>query len=276
MKLLRYVENSITKPGILDENGEIRDASSLVSDWTGATIGDESLNNIKNSDLSLLTSVDSSVKIAPCVGGIKDFICIGLNFSEHAAEVNMDEPDEPIVFMKAASAITGAYEEVKIPKNSLKTDYEVELGVVIGKEASYISEEEAEDYIAGYCLVNDISERAFQLERLGQWVKGKSCPGFGPVGPWLVTKDEISDPQNLKMWLDLNGERKQDGNTKTMIHKIFFIISYLSQFMLLTPGTIISTGTPSGVASSTGRFLKPGDSIRLGVEGLGEQSQKFI
>ena len=155
MKLLRYVENSITKPGILDENGEIRDASSLVSDWTGSTIGDESLNNIKNSDLSLLTSVDSSVKIAPCVGGIKDFICIGLNFSEHAAEVNMDEPDEPIVFMKAASAITGAYEEVKIPKNSLKTDYEVELGVVIGKEASYISEEEAEDYIAGYCLVNE-------------------------------------------------------------------------------------------------------------------------
>tara|TARA_Y100001960_G_scaffold202697_1_gene211795 strand:- start:1363 stop:2193 length:831 start_codon:yes stop_codon:yes gene_type:complete len=276
MKLLRYVENSITKPGILDENGEIRDASSLVSDWTGSTIGDESLNKIKNSNLKLLPFVDSSVRIAPCVGEIKDFICIGLNFSEHAAEVKMDEPDEPIVFMKAASAITGPYEEVKIPKNSSKTDYEVELGVVIGKEASYISVEDAEDYIAGYCLVNDISERAFQLERLGQWVKGKSCPGFGPVGPWLVTKDEIPDPQNLKMWLDLNGERKQDGNTKTMIHKIFFIISYLSQFMLLTPGTVISTGTPSGVASSTGRFLKSGDSIKLGVEGLGEQSQKFI
>ena len=276
MKLLRYIENSITKPGILDSNGGIRDASSLVSDWNGSTIDDESLNKIKNSDLSSLSPVDPSVKIAPCIGDVKDFICIGLNFSEHAAEVKMDEPDEPIVFMKTASSINGPYEDVKIPKNSSKTDYEVELGVVIGKEASYISIEEAEDYIAGYCLVNDISERAFQLERLGQWVKGKSCPGFGPIGPWLVTKDEIPDPQNLKMWLDLNGERKQDGNTNTMIHKIFFIISYLSQFMLLTPGTVISTGTPSGVASSTGRFLKPGDSIKLGVEGLGEQRQNFF
>ena len=276
MKLLRYIENSITKPGILDSNGGIRDASSLVSDWTGSTIDDESLNKIKNSDLSSLSPVDPSVKIAPCIGDVKDFICIGLNFSEHAAEVKMDEPDEPIVFMKTASSINGPYEDVKIPKNSSKTDYEVELGVVIGKEASYISIEKAEDYIAGYCLVNDISERAFQLERLGQWVKGKSCPGFGPIGPWLVTKDEIPDPQNLKMWLDLNGERKQDGNTNTMIHKIFFIISYLSQFMLLTPGTVISTGTPSGVASSTGRFLKPGDSIKLGVEGLGEQRQNFF
>ena len=276
MKLLRYIENSITKPGILDANGGIRDASSLVSDWNGSTIDDESLNKIKNSDLSSLSPVDPSVKIGPCIGDVKDFICIGLNFSEHAAEVKMDEPDEPIVFMKTASSINGPYEDVKIPKNSSKTDYEVELGVVIGKEASYISIEEAEDYIAGYCLVNDISERAFQLERLGQWVKGKSCPGFGPIGPWLVTKDEIPDPQNLKMWLDLNGERKQDGNTNTMIHKIFFIISYLSQFMLLAPGTVISTGTPSGVASSTGRFLKPGDSIKLGVEGLGEQRQNFV
>ena len=276
MKLLRYIENSIIKPGILDENGRIRDASNLVSDWTGSTIDDEFLNKIKNADLSSLPSVDSSVKIAPCIGDVKDFICIGLNFSEHAAEVKMDEPDEPIVFMKAASSIAGSYDDVQIPQNSSKTDYEVELGVVIGKEASYISPEESEDYIAGYCLVNDISERAFQLERLGQWVKGKSCPGFGPIGPWLVTKDEISDPQNLNMWLDLNGERKQNGNTSTMIHKVFFIVSYLSQFMLLSPGTIISTGTPSGVASSTGRFLKPGDSIRLGVEGLGEQRQNFF
>ena len=276
MKLLRYIENSITKPGILDSNGEIRDASSLVSDWNGSTIDDESLNKIRNSDLSSLSSVDPSVKIAPCIGDVKDFICIGLNFSEHAAEVKMDEPHEPIVFMKTASAIAGPYDDVQIPRNSSKTDYEVELGLVIGKEASYISPEESEDYIAGYCLVNDISERAFQLERLGQWVKGKSCPGFGPIGPWLVTKDEISDPQNLNMWLDLNGERKQNGNTSTMIHKVFFIVSYLSQFMLLSPGTIISTGTPSGVASSTGRFLKPGDSIRLGVDGLGEQRQNFF
>jgi|TARA_B100002003_G_scaffold176159_1_gene164063 2-keto-4-pentenoate hydratase/2-oxohepta-3-ene-1,7-dioic acid hydratase in catechol pathway len=276
MKLLRYIENSITKPGILDTDGGIRDASSLVSDWNGLTIVDESLNKIRNSDLSSLSSVDPSVKIAPCIGDVKDFICIGLNFSEHAAEVKMDEPSEPIVFMKTASAIAGPYDDVQIPRNSSKTDYEVELGLVIGKEASYISPEESEDYIAGYCLVNDISERAFQLERLGQWVKGKSCPGFGPIGPWLVTKDEISDPQNLNMWLDLNGERKQNGNTSTMIHKVFFIVSYLSQFMLLSPGTIISTGTPSGVASSTGRFLKPGDSIRLGVEGLGEQRQNFF
>ena len=276
MKLLRYVENGTTKPGILDSNGDIKDASSLVSDWDGSSISDENIANIRSTDLGSLPGVDSSVDIAPCVGDLRDFICIGLNFSEHAAEVNMEEPAEPIVFMKATSSVSGPNDDVVVPKNSTKSDYEVELGVVIGKAASYISIEEAEEHIAGYCVVNDLSEREFQLERLGQWVKGKSCPTFGPIGPWLVTKDEIPDPQNLKMWLDLNGERKQNGNTSTMIHKVFFIVSYLSQFMLLAPGTVISTGTPSGVASSTGRYLQSGDTMHLGIEGLGEQNQKVI
>jgi 2-keto-4-pentenoate hydratase/2-oxohepta-3-ene-1,7-dioic acid hydratase in catechol pathway len=276
LKLLRYVENGTTKPGILDSNGDIKDASSLVSDWDGSSINDENIANVRSTDLDTLPGVDSPVDVAPCVGDMRDFICIGLNFSEHAAEVNMEEPAEPIVFMKATSSVSGPNDDVVVPKNSTKSDYEVELGVVIGKEASYISIEEAEEHIAGYCVVNDLSEREFQLERLGQWVKGKSCPTFGPIGPWLVTRDEIPDPQNLKMWLDLNGERKQNGNTSTMIHKVFFIVSYLSQFMLLTPGTVISTGTPSGVASSTGRYLQPGDTMHLGIEGLGEQNQKVI
>mgnify|MGYP001493041940 FL=1 len=209
MKLLRYVENGTTKPGILDSNGDIKDASSLVSDWDGSSISDENIANIRSTDLGSLPRVDSPVDIAPCVGDLRDFICIGLNFSEHAAEVNMEEPAEPIVFMKATSSVSGPNDDVVVPKNSTKSDYEVELGVVIGKEASYISIEEAEEHIAGYCVVNDLSEREFQLERLGQWVKGKSCPTFGPIGPWLVTRDEIPDPQNLKMWLHLNGERKQ-------------------------------------------------------------------
>tara|TARA_B100000029_G_scaffold23729_1_gene23466 strand:- start:1713 stop:2549 length:837 start_codon:yes stop_codon:yes gene_type:complete len=275
MKLLRYRENGKVKPGILDDSGSARDASGLVEDWNGQTITDESLSVIMNSDLNSLPLVQGDIDYAPCVGDVGKFLCIGLNYSDHAKEVGMDPPAEPILFMKATSAISGPNDKVVIPKNSVKSDWEVELGVVIGKEAKYISESEAEDYVAGYCVINDLSEREFQLEKLGQWVKGKSCDTFGPIGPYLVTRDEVEDPQNLNLWLELNGQRVQDGNTNTMIHKVFFTISYLSQFMSLQPGDIISTGTPPGVGSGMNppTYLKPGDSMKLGIEGLGEQSQ---
>ena len=205
-------------------------------------------------------------------------MCIGLNYSDHAKEVGMDPPEEPILFMKATSAISGPNDDVEIPKNSVKSDWEVELGVVIGKEAKYVSEQDAENYIAGYCVINDLSEREFQLEKGGQWVKGKSCDTFGPIGPYLVTRDEVKDPHNLNLWLELNGKKVQDGNTNTMIHKVFFTLSYLSQFMSLQPGDVISTGTPPGVGSGMNPplYLKSGDNMRLGIEGLGEQSQNVI
>ena len=247
-------------------------------DWNGQTITDSALSVIKNSDLSSLPLVQGDIDYAPCVGEVGKFLCIGLNYSDHAKEVGMDPPAEPILFMKATSAISGPNDNVVIPKNSVKSDWEVELGVVIGKEAKYISESEAEDYVAGYCVINDLSEREFQLEKLGQWVKGKSCDTFGPIGPYLVTRDEVKDPQNLNLWLELNGKRVQDGNTNTMIHKVFFTISYLSQFMSLQPGDIISTGTPPGVGSGMNppTYLKAGDSMKLGIEGLGEQSQDVV
>ena len=280
MKTLRYREGNSVKPGIVDKEGKIRDASSIVDDWDNTTVTVEKLHSIQSEDLSLLSLVDNNVSIAPCVckKSIGKFICIGLNYSDHAEETGMEVPPEPIMFMKATSAVTGPNDDVIIPKNSFKSDWEVELGVIIGKEAKYISEDQSQDHIAGYCVVNDLSERAFQIERSGQWVKGKSCDTFGPIGPYLVTKDEVVDPQNLKMWLDVNGKRMQDGTTSTMVYGVNFLVSYLSQFMSLQPGDIISTGTPPGVGMGMKPqvFLKPGDVMTLGIEGLGEQTQKTI
>jgi len=280
MKTLRYREGNSVKPGILDKEGKIRDVSSIVDDWDNTTVTVEKLHSIQSADLSSLPVIDNNVSIAPCVckKSIGKFICIGLNYSDHAEETGMEVPPEPIMFMKATSAVTGSNDDVIIPKNSFKSDWEVELGVIIGKEAKYISEEQSQDHIAGYCVVNDLSERAFQIEHSGQWVKGKSCDTFGPIGPYLVTKDEVVDPQNLKMWLDVNGKRMQDGSTSTMVYGVNFLVSYLSQFMSLQPGDIISTGTPPGVGMGMKPqvFLKPGDVMRLGIEGLGEQKQKTV
>ena len=280
MKTLRYREGNSVKPGIVDKEGKIRDASSIVDDWDNTTVTVEKLHSIQSADLSSLPVVDNNVSIAPCVckQSIGKFICIGLNYSDHAEETGMEVPPEPIMFMKATSAVTGPNDDVIIPKNSFKSDWEVELGVIIGKEAKYISEDQSQDHIAGYCVVNDLSERAFQIERSGQWVKGKSCDTFGPIGPYLVTKDEVVDPQNLKMWLDVNGKRMQDGTTSTMVYGVNFLVSYLSQFMSLQPGDIISTGTPPGVGMGMKPqvFLKPGDVMCLGIEGLGEQKQKTV
>ena len=280
MKTLRYREGNSVKPGILDKEGKIRDASSIVDDWDNTTVTVEKLHSVQSVDLLSLPVVDDNVSIAPCVckKSIGKFICIGLNYSDHAEETGMEVPPEPIMFMKATSAVIGPNDDVIIPKNSFKSDWEVELGVIIGKEAKYISEEQSQDHIAGYCVVNDLSERAFQIERSGQWVKGKSCDTFGPIGPYLVTKDEVVDPQNLKMWLDVNGKRMQDGKTSTMVYGVNFLVSYLSQFMSLQPGDIISTGTPPGVGMGMKPqvFLKPGDVMRLGIEGLGEQKQKTV
>ena len=280
MKTLRYREGNSVKPGILDKEGKIRDVSSIVDDWDNTTVTVEKLHSVQSVDLLSLPVVDDNVSIAPCVckKSIGKFICIGLNYSDHAEETGMEVPPEPIMFMKATSAVIGPNDDVIIPKNSIKSDWEVELGVIIGKEAKYISEDQSQDHIAGYCVVNDLSERAFQIERSGQWVKGKSCDTFGPIGPYLVTKDEVIDPQNLKMWLDVNGKRMQDGSTSTMVYGVNFLVSYLSQFMSLQTGDIISTGTPPGVGMGMKPqvFLKPGDVMRLGIEGLGEQKQKTV
>jgi 2-keto-4-pentenoate hydratase/2-oxohepta-3-ene-1,7-dioic acid hydratase in catechol pathway len=280
MKTLRFRTGSLVKPGILDSDSNIRDASSLVNDWDSSTVKIEKLESIKSVDLNFLPKVENIDSIAPCVGeqSMGKFICIGLNYSDHAEETGMKVPPEPIIFFKATSAVIGPNDDVIIPKNSIKSDWEVELGVIIGKQAKYISEDQSQDYIAGYCVVNDLSERAFQLEHSGQWVKGKSCDTFGPIGPYLVTKDEIADPQNLKMWLDVNGKRMQNGSTKTMVYGVNYIVSYISQFMSLHPGDIISTGTPPGVGMGMKPqvFLKHGDVMKLGIEGLGDQTQKTI
>jgi len=280
MKTLRYRIGNEVKPGILDTEENIRDASSLVKDWDNETVTVEKLSSIMDRNLSDLPIVEKIDSIAPCVckKSIGKFICIGLNYSDHAEETGMEVPPEPIMFFKATSAVIGPNDNVIIPKKSLKSDWEVELGVIIGKEAKYISEDQSQDHIAGYCVVNDLSERAFQLEHSGQWVKGKSCDTFGPIGPYLVTKDEVADPQNLKLWLELNGKKMQDGSTKTMVYGVNFLISYISQFMSLQPGDIISTGTPPGVGMGMKPqlFLKPGDVMKLGIEGLGEQNQKTV
>ena len=280
MKTLRFRIGKDVKPGILDSEENIRDASSLVNDWDNKNVTIEKLNEVKLADLNSLPIVENHDGIAPCVSkkSIGKIICIGLNYSDHAEETGQKVPPEPIIFAKATSSVIGPNDNVEIPKKSIKSDWEVELGVIIGKEAKYISESESQSHIAGYCVINDLSEREFQIEHSGQWVKGKSCDTFGPIGPYLVTTDEIPDPQNLKMWLEVNGKKMQDGSTNTMVYGVNFLISYLSQFMSLQPGDIISTGTPPGVGMgmSPQVFLKPGDIMKLGIEGLGEQSQTTI
>jgi ureidoglycolate lyase len=276
MKLLRYGPVGQEKPGLLDTDGNIRDLSDKVADISGAVLSDAGLATIRDLDVNALPLVEGSPRIGACVGQVGKFICIGLNYADHAAESGMELPEEPVIFFKATSAITGPDDTVEIPRNSVKTDWEVELGVVIGKEAKYVSEADALDHVAGYCVVNDLSERDFQLHRSGQWVKGKSADTFGPIGPWLVTRDEITDPQNLPMYLEVNGHRYQDGSTKTMHFDVATVISHLSQFMSLQPGDVISTGTPPGVGlgQTPEVYLKPGDVMELGIEGLGVQRQK--
>ncbi|UHS57874.1 fumarylacetoacetate hydrolase family protein [Agrobacterium vaccinii] len=277
MKLLRVGQPGQEKPAILDAEGQVRDLSAHVKDIGGDAISPEGLKKIAAIDLASLP-VLSDDRIGACVSGTGKFICIGLNFSDHAAETGATVPPEPVIFMKATSAIVGPNDDVVIPRGSEKTDWEVELGVVIGKTAKYVSEADALDYVAGYCVSHDVSERAFQSERQGQWTKGKSCDTFGPVGPWLVTKDEVADPQNLGMWLKVNGETMQNGSSKTMVYGVAHVVSYLSQFMSLHPGDIISTGTPPGVGlgMKPQRFLKAGDVVELGIEGLGTQKQTFV
>ncbi|MGP4693394.1 MULTISPECIES: fumarylacetoacetate hydrolase family protein [Rhizobium/Agrobacterium group] len=277
MKLMRVGQPGHEKPAILDAEGKIRDLSAHVKDIGGEAISPEGLKKIAALDLSTLPVLTED-RIGACVAGTGKFICIGLNFSDHAAETGAAVPSEPVIFMKATSAIVGPNDNVVIPRGSEKTDWEVELGVVIGKTAKYVSEADALDYVAGYCVSHDVSERAFQTERQGQWTKGKSCDTFGPIGPWLVTKDEIADPQNLGMWLKVNGETMQNGSSKTMVYGVANVVSYLSQFMSLHPGDVISTGTPPGVGlgMKPQRFLKAGDVVELGIEGLGSQKQTFV
>ncbi len=278
MKLLRYGQPGKEKPGLLDKSNQIRDLSGIIPDVAGESLTPESLKRIGAIDPASLPLVSGTPRIGACVGRVGKFICIGLNYSDHAAESGMKVPTEPVVFMKATSAVCGPDDNVIIPRNSVKTDWEVELGVVIGKEAKYVSEADALNYVAGYCVVNDLSERTFQLEGTGQWVKGKSADTFGPIGPWLVTRDEVPDPQNLSMWLKVNGHQFQNGNTKTMVFGVAHIVSYLTRFMSLQPGDVISTGTPPGVGmgQKPPKFLQPGDKIQLGVQGLGEQNQTVV
>ena len=276
MKLVRYGERGAEKPGAIDENGALRDFSGVVADIAGEVLTD--LGALRTLDLSTLPKVDGNPRLGACVGGTGKFMCIGLNYSDHAAESGMQVPSEPVLFMKATSAICGPNDPIIIPRGSEKTDWEVELGVVIGKPAKYVDEATALDHVAGYCVINDVSERAFQLEMEGQWCKGKGCDNFGQTGPWLVTPDEAGDPQNLHLWLDVNGERMQDGSTRTMVYGVAHLVSYLSRFFTLHPGDIISTGTPPGVGLGFNppRYLKTGDEVRLGIEGLGEQRQSVV
>jgi len=276
MKLIRYGATGQEKPGMIDADGTLRDLSAHVADITGATLGDDSIAKLRALDPATLPAVEGNPRMGACVGDIGKFMCIGLNYADHAAETGADIPEHPILFMKANSAITGPNDDVVMPRGSATTDWEVELGVVIGKAAKYVSEEEALDYVAGYCLCNDVSERHFQTSLTGQWTKGKSCDTFGPTGPWLVTRDEVEDPQNLDMWLDVNGKRMQTGNTKTMIFTVAQVISHLSQLFTLHPGDVISTGTPPGVGMGMKPepvYLKDGDVMELSIQGLGVQRQ---
>jgi 2,4-diketo-3-deoxy-L-fuconate hydrolase len=278
MKLLRYGLLGQEKPGILDNNGQIRDLSGLVSDIAGAALLPESFARLAKADLAALPPVEPSVHLGAPVGNISKFLCIGLNYSDHAAEAGVDVPKEPVLFMKATSAICGPNDDVVIPRGSAKTDWEVELGVVIGKPAKYVDEQNALSHVAGYCVINDLSERAFQLEGTGQWVKGKSADTFGPIGPWLVTSDEVPDPQCLNLWLEVDGHRYQNGSSAKMVFGVAHLISYISRYMSLQPGDIISTGTPPGVGLGLKPpvYLRPGDRIRLGVDGMGEQTHNVV
>jgi 2,4-diketo-3-deoxy-L-fuconate hydrolase len=278
MKLVRYGSHGSEQPGLIDADGNIRDISGIIPDLADEALGPDALNEVANADHSLLPIVGGKPRLGPCVGYVGNFIAVGLNYADHAAETGAAIPSEPILFNKAPSCIVGPYDDVMIPKTSVKTDWEVELAVVIGTRASYVDEADALDIVAGFCICNDVSERAFQAERGGQWMKGKGCPTFGPLGPWLVTPDEIPDLQKLDMWLDVNGQRMQTGSTATMIFGVRHLVSYISQFMILEPGDVITTGTPPGVGlgMKPPRFLKPGDVMSLGIAGLGEQRQTVV
>ncbi|MBK0467570.1 fumarylacetoacetate hydrolase family protein [Klebsiella aerogenes] len=279
MKLLRFGNPGSERPGVLDNDGRLRDLSQYINDLRGDALLPESLARLRQLDLYSLPLVEGNPRIGACVGGIGKFICIGLNYADHAAETGADIPQEPVVFSKWTCAVVGPNDNVIIPRGSQKTDWEVELGVVIGKGGRYIDERDAMQHVAGYCVINDVSEREYQIERGGTWDKGKGCDTFGPTGPWLVTADEIPDPNALNLWLEVDGKRYQDGNTRTMIFKVPYIISYLSRFMSLQPGDVISTGTPPGVGMGQKPqpvYLRAGQTIRLGIEGLGEQQQLTV
>ncbi len=278
MKLLRYGAPGHEKPGLVDKDGTMRDLSQIVHDIDGTTLLPENLARLAKIDPKTLPVIQGNPRLGACVANIGKFICIGLNYADHAAETGATVPPEPVLFLKANSAICGPNDAVVIPRGSQKTDWEVELGVVIGKPAKYVTEENALDYVAGYCVINDVSERAFQTERAGQWDKGKGCDTFGPTGPWMVTKDEIADPQNLKMWLTVDGVKRQNGSTKTMVYGVKHLVAYLSQFFTLNPGDVISTGTPPGVGMGLKppTYLKPGQTMELSIEGLGVQKQVTV
>jgi len=277
MKLVRYGKAGEEKPGLIDQDGNLRDLSRKIGDVSGEFLSDKSLKMLRGLDIKKLKKIDGRPRLGPCVGSIGKFMCIGLNYSDHAAETGAKTPDHPILFMKATSAVIGANDTVLMPRGSKTCDWEVELGVVIGRKAKYVAEKDALKYVAGYCVANDVSERDFQAKRSGQWTKGKSCDTFGPIGPWLVTRDEVKDPQNLDMWLDVSGKRMQTGNTSTMIFTVAQIIEHLSSMMTLHPGDVIITGTPPGVGlgkKPKPKFLKEGDVMEVWIEGLGKQKQR--
>jgi 2-keto-4-pentenoate hydratase/2-oxohepta-3-ene-1,7-dioic acid hydratase in catechol pathway len=279
MKLVRFGPAGREKPGIIDANGRIRDLSGIVDDIAGETLSSKGLAKIRKAKIDKLPLVKGGVRLGPCVGRVGNYIAIGLNYADHAAEAGMPIPKEPIIFSKAPNCIVGPNDDTMLPKGSAKTDWEVELAIVIGSRARYLAKKEALEVVAGYCIANDVSEREFQLERGGLWNKGKGCETFGPLGPWLVTKDEVPDPQKLDMWLDVNGKRCQTGNTKTMIFGVAHLVWYVSQFVVMDPGDVIATGTPPGVGQGMKphpQFLKAGDIVRLGIAGLGEQQQKVV
>jgi 2-keto-4-pentenoate hydratase/2-oxohepta-3-ene-1,7-dioic acid hydratase in catechol pathway len=273
---MRYGAKGAEQPGVVDTEGRVRSLSGVIQDIGPETLSRESLKYLAGLDIAQLPVVEAPGRIAPPWRGLGKFVCVGLNYSDHAAETGNPIPKEPVVFLKATSAVVGCNDPVVLPKNSIKSDWEVELGVVIGSKARYVSEEDALTHVAGFCVVNDLSEREYQIERSGTWDKGKGCDTFGPIGPWLVTADEVEDPQNLGLWLELNGKRVQNGSTRTMVFTVAHLVSYISQFMTLNPGDIISTGTPPGVGlgMKPPMYLKPGDEMRLGIDGLGQQCQR--
>lgn len=278
MKLFRHGARGAEKPGLIDAQGAMRDLTGVILDLSGEVLSDAGLDALRGLDAASLPEVEQHARLGPCVAGTGKFICIGLNYADHAAESGLDVPPEPVIFMKATSAICGPNDPIVIPRGSLKTDWEVELAVIIGTRAKYVSQADALAHVAGYAITNDVSERAFQIERSGQWTKGKSCDNFGQIGPWLVTRDEVADPQDLSMWLSVNGTMMQDGSTQTMVYGVAHLVSYLSQFMTLHPGDVISTGTPPGVGmgQSPQRYLRAGDVVELGIGGLGQQRQDVI
>ena len=279
MKLIRYGQKGAERPGVVDAQGNIRDVSAHIADWAGDALSAKTLKEIAALDLGKLPVVEGNPRIGPCVGNVGKLICTGLNYADHAAESNMELPTEPLLFMKATSAICGPYDDLQRPVGSQKLDWEVELAIVIGSQAKNVSADKALDHVAGYCVINDVTDRAFQLERGGQWMKGKSADTFAPLGPWLVTRDEVADVKNLSMWLDVDQTRRQDGNTKTMVFAVETIVSYISQFMTLNPGDVIATGTPPGVGMGIKPqpvYLENGQVIKAGIQGLGEQRQRVV